>query len=119
MICYFMDKKLKTLRKLMQLMHPKTRLSNTSRTTAILLEIYLNPGGVVLPIGKRVNLSGAAVTQHLERLAKWGMITPEKAVMTRGDGSRSLTRRPVVTPLGAQVIERLVAVLETDDNQPL
>ena len=102
---------LKKLRKLMQLMHPKTSLANTSRTTAVLLEIYLHPGEVVRPVGRRVNLSGGALSNHLKRLAEWGMIRPGKTVTKHAGGGQSLTLRPVVTPLGAQVVEQLAAVL--------
>lgn len=109
---------LKKLRKLMRLMHPRTTLANTSRTTAVLLEIYLNPGAVVRPIGQHVNLSGGALSQHLKRLAEWGMIRPGKQVTKHEGGGQSLTLRPVVTPLGAQVVEQLAAVLAGGEPLP-
>jgi len=96
----------------MRLMHPKTPLANTSRTLAVLLEVYLHPGEVVLPIGQRVNLSRSAVQQHLERLAEEGLIEPGKTMVPHAEDYRkSLTRMPVATAKGVAVLEQLVGVL--------
>ena len=92
-------------------MHPKTTLANSSRTLAVLLEIYLNPGDYVQSIQKRVNLSGAGVARHLERLAAAGLIEPRKTLKPQGNGRKSMTRRPVATPKGEAVILQLEGVL--------